>query len=400
MLTTRLRPFFMRGIGIFFYLVLGIGLTAGTGLAAETVTTVAPAVSGELYALLATTGKSPSPEFSAGRAAHLVNFVLSKKPAGRMYRAGDGLDSESAYFEVDLDVSLARILKLAYNPRIPGALTTPASQRLAYWKRVTNGKECFDTLWKCLDHLQTPTVVTGIEHVENTPDTFSGAYYAFDLERSLILFRTGRAQVMISLATQPERSQVGSKGLIIGSDRDWNYLYSGQTGLNRPGLGWMHSYLYSSASALIYIQPDPDVPLVRCGIFKWVNAGWGFINVVRSRNIHDGLKRFAESFRFVIENPRLPSVKTIEEIYADMTQSSTSTLQAGMRAYLDHLEQRYGDRRGFPREWFEQWFKSDRYLKLLSRKDMIAALFLERLKGILRPQTGVSVATSTNGISG
>lgn len=402
MITTRLwrAPFRRRFGGYVFGLILVVGLTVGPCLAAETVKTVPPAVSKELYALLATTGKVPQPAFSADRVTHLMDFVLSPKPAEKMYRAGDGLDSESAYLDVDLNASLKRILELGYNPRIPGALTTPASQRLAYWKQVNIGKECFASLWKCLDHLETPTIVTGIEHVENTPDTFSGGYYAYDLDRTLILFRMGRKQVMISLATQPDRSQVGSKGVVIGPDRDWNYLYSGQTGLNRFGLGWVRSYMYSSASVMIYVQPDPNVPRVRCGVFKWVNAGWGSINVVRTQHIYDGLKRFAESFRFVIENPRMPPVKTIEQIYADMTRTSTAKLQAGMRSYLNLLEHRYGDRGGFPRDWFDDWFKSDRYLKRLSRQDMIATLFLERLKRILNPQSGLSLASSDDGTSG
>ncbi len=89
----------------------------------------------------------------------------------------------------------------------------------------------------------------------------------------------------------------GKKGLVLGSDSDWNYLYSGKKGTNLPGLGWVSSYMYDSCTIMIYYEMDPNEPLVRCAVFKWLKAGWSNINMVKKSHIYKGLVRYENSFK-------------------------------------------------------------------------------------------------------
>ena len=122
---------------------------------------------------------------------------------------------------------------------------------------------------------------------------FSGAYYKYDMYRTLVLFTYEKRKVLISISKQKDVSQVGNKGYILGSDDNWDYFYSGKPGLTIPGLGWVRSYMYDSYGINVYYQIDENNPVVRCATLRWIKAGWAKINVVKSHHIHAGLKRFA-----------------------------------------------------------------------------------------------------------
>ena len=125
-----------------------------------------------------------------------------------------------------------------------------------------------------------PVVVRGVETVEITPDINTGTYYKYDLDRTMILFKHQGRNVFVSLSRQKGQSEVGKKGVVVGDDEDWNYLYSGEKGINKTGLGWVDSYMYGSSSIILFYEPDPDNPMVKCAVFKWLRAGWKKINMV------------------------------------------------------------------------------------------------------------------------
>ena len=175
-------------------------------------------------------GKSAS--FNPEAINPVLDFVLSQKSPDAVYVADDSFKSPSAYIELELNQRLADLFEVSYNPDIPSYITTPSSMRLAYWKEISQGAESFAGLWKLLPEYEAPIVIRGVETVENTPDIHTGAYYKYDLERTMVLFKHQGRNVFVSLSRQIGNSLVGKKGVVLGDDQDWNYLYSGETGIN------------------------------------------------------------------------------------------------------------------------------------------------------------------------
>ncbi len=356
-------------------------IPSGSCLATPPVTAgVLPAVSSDLETLLTLVDSGREAGFESSRIPALMDFIYASKPANIQYSAGDGFSTNSAYCEFDINKGFDEFLKMAFNPDVPSYLLMPASVRLSHWKSVDGKKQPFPKLWQALPDLTDSLAIRGVEFIENTPDLHSGAYFAYDLDKLHILMKHAGRFVLLSISKQASISQVGKKGVILGPDDDWTYLYSGQKGINRPGLGWVSSYMYDSYSVAVYAQLEKDRPGVRCATFKWIDAGWSKINMVKKEHIHRGLLRYAKTFKEIIENPVLPGADEIAEIYAQIRSYTLSQLQDKFYSYLNTLEVRHRNDDSFPQKWFQQWFKSNRYLSRLKKEEMESVLMVEFMK--------------------
>jgi hypothetical protein len=352
---------------------------------------VSPAVSKDLTTLLALLDAGGEDSFASSRIPDLMTFIYDTKPANVMYTTGDVFNSNSAYDEFDINTSFDDFLKFAFNPDIPSYLLMPASVRYSHWKSVEGKQQPLPKLWQALPGFDQTIAIRGVEFVENTPDLNSGAYFAYDLDKLLILMQHEGRFVLLSISKQASVSDVGKKGVILGADENWNYLYSGQNGINRPGLGWVSSYMYDSYSVAVYAQLEKNRPGVRCGTFKWVNAGWSKINMVKETHIHDGLLRYAKTFKEIIEAPVLPGADQIAEIYAHIRSLSLAELQDKFYSYLNTLEARHRHEDSFPQQWFQEWFKSNRYLQMLKKEEMESVLMVEYVKSTLGRQPQIDL---------
>mgnify|MGYP000168043040 CR=1 FL=1 len=315
----------------------------------------------------------------------LIDFILQDKPDGdHYYAAGDALPDPLVYHEFDLQRSLATILQYAFHPVIPSHVLALSSVRHSHWKEV-NGRPrpLPEDIADRLGDLRTPFVIHGIEHEEIAPDLFTGAYYSYDLERTLVMCRVDGRVVWISLARQRDISDVGRKGFVLGPDTSWDFIYSGEKGINKMGLGWVESYMYAAFSAIVYVQADDDRPLVRCGVFKWLRAGWNDMNFVRRSHIRRGLERYAETYRDILEAPQLPEPSRIAAAAAAIGQLSRAQLQARGRQQLETLQARYGDEKDFPDEWYARAMADNGYLEQLTRPQLEAMLFLDYMQKAL-----------------
>jgi hypothetical protein len=325
-----------------------------------------------------------SAAFDPERIGPILEFVLSDKQPDVLYHPGKLEGATSAYHEFIIKRSLADFLQLTYNPSLPSYLTVPSTVRLSFWSQVEGeNRRPFPQLWSRLDHLDEPIRIDGVEAVENTPDLFSGAYYAYDLDRTIILLRWHGKKVMLSMSKQRDRSEVGKKGAVLGPDKQWNYLYTGQPGLSRTGLGWVDSYMYDSFSVTAYVQMEGDPPRVRCGIFKWIRAGWAGINVVQTRHIHRGLVRFAEAFKPIVEAPQLSDTEELVRLFRRIEDLPDETLREKAADYYRRLEQRHGNDSPLLKDWFEGAFGIDGHLARMSRREMEAVVCIETLKYLL-----------------
>jgi len=349
---------------------------------------VSPAVSKDLATLLALLDSGQDAGFDCNRIPALMAFVYAPKPADILYTTGENFNSNSAYGEFDINTGFEEFLQFSFNPDVPSYLLMPASVRHSYWKTVDGKQQPLPKLWEALPNLTAPIAIRGIEFIENTPDLHSGAYFAYDLEKLLILVKHDERFVLLSISKQTSVSNVGKKGVVLGPDDDWTYLYSGQNGITRPGLGWVSSYMYDSYSVAVYAQLEKGQPGVRCGTFKWVNAGWSKINMVKKKHIHRGLLRYAKTFKEIIEDPVLPAVDKIAETYSQIRSYSLAQLQDKFHSYLKALEAHHQHDDSFPRKWFQEWFKTSRYLQQLTKEEMESLLMVEYMKYSLgrRPQ--------------
>ena len=351
----------------------------------QTVKAVSAEIRAELQYMLSFVGEQESTHsrFDPVRIGHVLDFVATPKNDNELYHAGELNDSASAYHDFSIRKNLREILYIGYDPDIPAVVTSPSSVRLALWKEVEGKPQPLPRFWKRIEDLQSPLLVTGVEYVHNTPDLHSGTYYDYDLTRTLILCKYRDKNVFISMSKQPARSSVGKKGLVVGPDRQWEYLYSGETGLGMSGLGWVRSYMYDSNAIIIYYEVDPAKPLTRFAVFKWVRAGWKNINFVKRSHIYAGLLRFAADFKAILESADLPEPALLARHCADIRGLSDQQLRLIAQEHLSSVEQISRQEKLLPAAAIEKLLQNRQYLNALTRNELENLVTLVYLKQLL-----------------
>ena len=295
--------------------------------------------------------------------------------------------ASGAFHSFSLRGDLSRVLEYAYNPEIPIYVTMPSSVRAQEWLNPAT-REALKGLPRALAQGQ-PLLVRGSERETITPDANTGGYYAYKQDRAIALFPGAAGPVLVSVSCQPEPSDVGRKGCVVGDDSGWNYLYSGETGLNKTGLGWVDSYMYNAHSVLVFVS-DTKAGVVHVGSFKWLNAGWAGVNMVKQSHIINGIKRFASDFKAVLESPRLPQAQELASMYRDLNDDSPESLRALVAPYLDAII-RGGEASGLSGS-FRKLLASGDYLRNMSREEMVKVVVKEYLKERLGRQNLIQVA--------
>jgi hypothetical protein len=330
----------------------------------------------------------------------IIDFVNSAKDLKTTYSMGERKGASSNYFEFSINRSLKEVLDRVYNPDIPSHIFTPASVRRSEWVQVNGEKQQLPKLSKYLNDYVTPVMIKGVEFIENTPDTYSGAYYAYELDRVLIITRYQGRMALISISGQRDKSGVGKKGLVLGNDDNWNYLYTGEKGCTKPGLGWVTSYMYDSASIAVYYETDGPTPQVRLGMFKWLRAGWAGINMVKSHHIRDGVKRFAKPFKDIIESPALEDTGRLSTDLKRINDLSEAELRQKVRQYFLHLKGLYQDQSRLVRKWFDQLTGNDGHLAKMKPQEMKAVLAKAYIKHLLGKSPGIDSSFFSKFVSG
>ena len=333
-----------------------------------------------------------SQNFDTGVIEEVIKFVLSSKDKTALYFPGNRTDIPSAYHEFDIHNGLKHVLDIGFNPNIPPFILSPSSIRLAYWKEINGKKQLLPDLSSMLSRLDQPITVTGVEHEEITPDLNTGAYYGYDLNRTLILLKYQGRPALISISKQKNISDIGKKGVVLGKDDNWDYFYSGQNGLNKPGLGWVNSYMYDSYTVSIFIERGGPGTLVHCGVFKWLRAGWADINMVQNQHIYRGLQRYTDTVKGILEYPSLPEPDKMAEIFSMIKTFSADELKEKVRNYITLLSQKYGDDASSGGKLITESIKDSTYLSQLSQYQMQSVLAVEYIKYLMGKNTIQDVA--------
>lgn len=345
-------------------------------------------LSSGLEYLLGFTDPGSQTRFDPKRIGDIIDFTVADKPADTLFHAGQQFGAPSAYYEFDIRKSLGDLLQLLYNRQIPSFALMPSSVRYCYWSKIEGRPDpVLPDLWTLLPGLEAPVVFRGVQHVENTPDLFSGAYFAYDLDSALVLYRCSGRNVFISITRQRDVSQIGRKGLILGTDENWDYVYSGQKGLTRAGLGWVDAYMYDSYSISIYCETGTaSSPRVHCAVLKGVRAGWADLNMVKTRHVYRGLQRYGAAVKKILESPALPAAGELARRFDSLNRLSSAQLRQRATTCLNHLVARYRNEKRLYRDCFARIFSHDA-IGRMNRHELYALVALETMKQLLGRKT-------------
>ncbi|HCU68954.1 MAG TPA: hypothetical protein DGF30_06955 [Desulfomicrobium sp.] len=330
------------------------------------------------------------PQGSADLAPDKLNAIVSfvaATPQGVSMSMRDRDKAAGAFHSFSLRGNLARVVDYAYNPDIPVYVTMPSSVRDQEWLDPAT-RDDLKSLSRAVEQGGS-FQLRGREREIITPDANTGGYYAYRQDRAMAVFPGPTGPVLVSVACQNEPSDIGRKGLVVGPDSDWNYLYSAETGLTKTGLGWVDSYMYQAYSVLVLVS-DTEAGVVRVGSFKWLNAGWAKVNMVKQMHIVNGIKRFAADFKAVLESPRLPQAGELAAMYRDLQGDSPENLRAQVAPYLDAIAA--GGSSSSLAGPFKKLLTSGEYLRDMSREEMVKIVLKEFLKQRLGRQTLIQVA--------
>ncbi len=321
--------------------------------------------------------------------APTIDFVSSRdKTWPALYYSEDNFNAQSAYHEFRIDQGLEQILKYAYTRKIPSQAVIPSSIRLSYWKHFSGAEDSNPWYWNYPapeGHFQ---IIRGIQHEATSPDASSWTYYTYDLEKLLILSRYKDQNVFFSISRQQDKAP-GRKAFALGGDKDWNYLYTQETGVNKAGMGWVTPYMYESFSITVFVE-QPDKSSVKCAMFKWLNAGAANINMVKKHHIQEGIKRFETGFKMVLENPHLPKPNDLADAFSEIEKLSIEDMRNEIGGYFLKLKARYHQDDVFKDKKLAEFFTSPEYLNQLTREEMKGILNLEYMKTILKKDPIIS----------
>lgn len=314
--------------------------------------------------------------------AVLVDYVLSSKPAKEKGLPKSN-DCTGAYYEFDTKITFPRMVEYSYSPFIPPVITRPSSLRYSTWTAPRVDTQKLPQGWKPVPPGGSPIVIHGLEHDSNTPDLSTGVYHEYDMHRTLIMANFKGHQVLVSVSKQISTSKVGKKGVILGSDSDWNYYYSGESGNTITGLGWAKSYIYDYFSVTVFVESGTSPAMVRVGVFQWLRAGWSGINFVRESHIIGGLKRYGRDCKMILESPRLPPAGQMMSIFHGISELSEGDLLKEYKA-LRQAQRSLAMQTG---KISKSESEDTITLASISRDQMVEEIMLENLKMALGKPT-------------
>jgi len=127
-------------------------------------------------------------------------------------------------------------------------------------------------------------------------------------------------------------------------------------------------------------------------LFKWLNAGWAGMNVVKRSHIYDGSLRYTRSFKKVVESDDL----TPEAVVLGMSgvvNMSDIEMDVLIRQYAKNFETRFKNDPKLDSSDYAEIIADGGYAKVLDKEGRRSVLALEKLKGMLGMETLVSVGS-------
>ena len=324
----------------------------------------------EYLLTLPTSNSDIAPE----KLSEIISFIGSGEAEASMAMK-EREKASGAFCAFTLQGDLARVIDYVYNPDVPVYVTMPSSVRDQEWQDPAT-RDALKLLPSALSKGDT-LLVRSSEREIITPDANTGGYYSYSQDRAVAVFQGSTGPVLVSVGCQTEPSGIGRKGCVVGNDADWNYLYSDETGLNKTGLGWVDSYMYNAHSIIVFVA-DSSSGTIRVGSFKWLNAGWAKVNMVKQSHIINGIKRFTADFKAVLESSRLPRADELAAVYRELKSDSMDRLRQKVAPYLEALAS--SGESGSLSSSFKKMLASGEYLRNMNQQELVKVLLKEFLK--------------------
>lgn len=306
-------------------------------------------------------------------------------------------EGAGVFYHKPLPFSLSDLMAYALNPAVPGEALYPNSVRRNVWRKqspvLTGGAE----LAKSALPPEKTLFTFGREYEEVTPDTNSGSYYSYDLQRLFALSalpagdgpgQGKKGTVLFMFSAQPERSDIGMKGAVLGPDADWNYVYTGVQGSTLPMVGWAETHIYSAATINVWVEESGKLTLYA---LKWIKAGWSGMNVVKTEHINAGIDRYVDGLVQVFGSERRPKPEAIVARYKELKAMSDDDLLAALKPYGEQIAQ-LAKAQSVDGGDFDKVLKDGAYAASMKREDRIAEL----LKLYMKQQLGIKMPGSAS----
>jgi hypothetical protein len=234
-------------------------------------------------------------------------------------------------------------------------------------------------LWESLSTIDKPIVLRGREYEVTTPDTSTGGYYRYDQDRLTILLHHRGSPLLISVSKMTRPSDVGKRAVIV-DDPNWTYFYSGEKGLSPAILKWMDTYIYDTCSVMIFHPAGDNRRATNVTLFKWLNAGWLGMNVVKPAHIRAGSERFIENLKYVMESQYMPDDETLAQKYNQMRNLPDKNVDTLIKSYARNFEQYAMKHNELSEDRFSRLIRNGGYAQILNREERVGVLMVEFLK--------------------
>lgn len=335
------------------------------------------ALESALTQLLSATKSTVQPKDDA--VAEVLRFVTGPAPKKAIPEARP--DGSGIIFRDTIGISLKTLMSYILDPKVPGEALYPNSVRRNAWAAGSGLLTRADAfLASPLPPTQTLTM-HAVEEEETTPDESSGCIYEYKLNRLFILTGYEGRTALFSISQMPTSSNVGRKGIIVGKDSQWNYVYTTEEGTNLAMLGWAETHLYGSASVTVYLS-GTNADSTDIISFKWAKAGWAGSNVVKPSHIRAGLERFTSGLKQVLQSPRRPTVDAIKARMAELNGMDDAALRAALQPYVNQLHAT--NDKALSGE-FGKALEDPAYLNAFTRKQLIADLIKNFVREKVKP---------------
>lgn len=275
----------------------------------------------------------------------------------------------------------SEMLEYLYNPEVPTAVVYPASIRYAKWLPGSDILTLATPLWELAgQQTDAPRVLRGMELEEITPDTNSGAYYKYTLDRVLIPTEFQGQKMLISISVQKGNSEVGRKAAHIGAYENWDFVYSGATGTTAKGIGWADTFIYSSASITVFYEDAPGGKETGYAMYRWMDAGWSSLNMVKQHHIVDGAERSFAGVKAFMESPDRPSASSIASYAKSLENQDLAALRERFSPYSVKVEEAAGADAVLGTDDFQKVIAGAGYGNSMTKDELVAAFMVNFIK--------------------
>ena len=325
-----------------------------------------------------------------GDLGEIVRYVACA-PRMEVVELAERNKAEGAFVGLDVERSLPSLADYLFSTDIPISALCPSTIKLSEWAWLGDPAGGRYSLAEAEKKAGLPLVVRGVQLECTTPDTNSGSYYCYQLDRTLIWASVGEDQAIFSISSLQQESEPGMKGAILGSDNDLNYLYTGQPGTRISGLSWVKPKITLSDTVSVYTW-NPKQDVTSNGVFQGLRAGWAGMNVVKSDHIGNGSLRYARTFKKIAESPRLPDPAILRSQTLFLRNGDERQLRTAMRNLLDGLYVLAAQDAELVDESYADLLREPAFLEAMSRTEMVAALMKEYVKKCVGMESPVSDA--------